>query len=354
MYMPAFAKSTIISMVTFVTLYGDCFDNDNCETSVRAYDDHYAVPPPQYPSDSCAMIFFINAAYTFWQPYQQGMFLLRTLTKNPNTTAAANWIGTYMTPQSGFKVGAGINTFHDGWKVEAEYTWFSNDPAMRSTALDTINYNYDTVWDVDNSQVKTIASQFTNLFQRVDLTLDRTFYAGNYLAFCPMGGLVGAWEEQNLNIQLTYLNVPPADKTSGIHNVYQAMNWWCIGTYAALDSSYYCFDEWAIFFMAGGSINLAVHHTSYDINTSTVTTPPTITYSTKTKIPSVEPMLETVIGLRWDTFGMDWGLRVQIGWELQVWFNHNAFIQHEAVYANYGNYGNYAMQGLTANFRANF
>ncbi len=350
MYMPAFAKSTIISMITFVTLYGDCFDNDNCETSVRAYDDHYAVPPPQYPSDSCAMIFFINAAYTFWQPYQQGMFLLSARpTDYAITTTAQTWISTYMTPQSGFKVGAGINTFHDGWKVEAEYTWFYNNPAMRSTALDTTYTTYVTGWDVDYASVATIASQFTNLFQRVDLTLDRTFYAGNYLAFCPMGGLVGAWEEQNFNIQLTYVNT---SAHPGIHNMYQTMNWWCIGPYAALDSSYYCFDEWAIFFMAGGSINLALHHTSR-ITTYSSTTP-TIQYYSKTKIPSVEPMLETVIGLRWDTFGMDWGLRVQIGWELQVWFNHNTFIPTEAIVANYSNYGNYAMQGLTANFRANF
>ena len=92
---------------------------------------------------------------------------------------------------------------------------------MRSTALDTTYIYYYTEWDIDKKAVKTIASQFTNLFQRVDLTLDRTFYAGNYLAFCPMGGLVGAWEEQNFNIQLSYIEFEP----TFIHNVHQTMNW---------------------------------------------------------------------------------------------------------------------------------
>jgi len=350
MNMPTFIKSTAISYLFFAALYADCYNDDNCQTSVKAYDDHYAVPPPQYPSDSCAMIFFINAAYTFWQPYQQGMMLLSTEPKSPSTTPAASWVGTYMTPQSGFKVGAGINTFHDGWKAEAEYTWFYNHPAMRSTALDTTYINYTSTWDSEETiSVRTIASQFTNLFQRVDLTLDRTFYAGNYLAFCPMGGLVGAWEEQNFNLEMTYNQSNP-DSLANIRKIYQTMNWWGIGPYAALDTSYYCFDEWAIFFMAGGSINLAVHHTS-KLETNAVTPTPAVYTRTKTKLPTVEPMLETAIGLRWDTFGMDWGLRVQIGWELQVWFNHNSFIETQV---NYSNYGNYAMQGLTANFRANF
>ena len=82
----------------------------------------YAVPPPQYPSHDEAMIFFINGAYTFWVPYQQGMELLYTYSSAGNPT---NWVPIRTVGRSGFKAGLGVNTFHDGWGYYFYYFWFS-------------------------------------------------------------------------------------------------------------------------------------------------------------------------------------------------------------------------------------
>ncbi|MCH9621892.1 MAG: hypothetical protein S4CHLAM20_13230 [Chlamydiia bacterium] len=310
-------------------------------------EEHYAVPPPQYPSYDGAMIFFVNAAYTLWKPYQAEMILLNTnVTSNAKP---ASWIRPYTQLQSGFKVGAGVNTTHDGWKAQVEYTWFYNHPNMRSASLSEY-ITYYTIWsNTIDRQASAISSQFTNYFNRIDLTLDRTFYIGNYVSLCPWIGLLGAWEEQKFTIFTTPVVTP-----ENIERTYQTMNWWALGPYGGFDSSYYCFDEWAIFFCGGGSINLATHYTS-KYETRDNASNPVIT-NTKTKITRIEPMLETSIGIRWDTFGRDWGLRVQAGWELQYWFDHNTFIQGvgNAPANPYSFNGSYSMQGLTVLMRVNF
>ncbi|MCX6313045.1 MAG: hypothetical protein NT084_15600, partial [Bacteroidetes bacterium] len=33
-----------------------------------------------------------------------------------------------------------------------------------------------------------------------------------------------------------------------------------------------------------------------------------------------------MIGLRFNSYGMDFGMQIEAGWQLQVWFEHNGFI----------------------------
>ncbi len=64
-------------------------------------------------------------------------------------------------------------------------------------------------------------------------------------------------------------------------------------------------------------------------------------------------MLELALGLRWDTWWSDnsWHLRLQAGWEEQVWFAHNYMF---GMGSPMKGEGNYSMNGLTIKARANF
>ena len=82
---------------------------------------------------------------------------------------------------------------------------------------------------------------------------------------------------------------------------------------------------------------------------------PVIINNTGVKIPAIETMFETSIGLRLDSSGQNWGLRVQMGWELQAWLDHSTFIQTVGdTFDLLPSYGAYGMQGLTVKIRLNF
>jgi hypothetical protein len=295
---------------------------------------HFAVPPPKLMCHEDAIMFFVSGSYTLWRPYQGGMGLLYTYTEEG--LAPANWVYPNTNYKSGFKVALGVNTFHDGWKVEAEYCWFYNHPHTTNVGLNS-QVDYLAIWAIDLGAVNEFAYNFSNTFNQINLTLDRTFYAGNYFTFAPWIGLIGAWEKQIFNQQI--------DATDfSIYN--QTQNWWGLGPYLGIDSTYYFVDYFGIFLKGGGALNICKHKTSqYKTNDGI------LDLNTSIKIWDVEPMAEALIGIRLNSFGVDWGLELEVGWDLQLWFNHNGFIILPVTQAAFGNY---SMQGLTATLRLEF
>ena len=341
-------KKTQTSLLTFLCACNFVYCAEKTAVPQKEY---YAVPPPQYPSEEEGMSIFLDGSYTFWAPYQNGMFLLTT---NSTTEKKASWIKTAFPVQSGFKAGLGFNTFHDGWKLQAEYTWFYNHPSIQPATLQVPNVDYYCPWINQDTLAGSVSSKFCNTFQRVDLTMDRTYYLGNYLAVGPWIGILGAWDDQDFYVKIGPIADanPPAD--ADIRIMTQNMSWWCIGPYIGVDSSYYFYDEWAIFCTGGASLNLALHYTNSLVTDASENN--TVIYSnTGAKIPSIEPMFETSLGLRWDSAGQDWGLRVQIGWELQAYLDHCTFFQTmDNTFSSLPSYGTYGMQGLTVKIRLNF
>jgi hypothetical protein len=77
----------------------------------------------------------------------------------------------------------------------------------------------------------------------------------------------------------------------------------------------------------------------------------TITNSIQ-KHHTITPVIELQIGLRWETMcsNDDYRIRFQAGWEEQLWFNQNQFINING----YNPYGNLSFQGVTAEIRIDF
>ena len=330
------------------------------------YNPAFFIPPPEYPSDDNPLILSITSAYTFWEPYQQNMVLLTTnlisQTKADNPIfLTQNWIEAKMEARNGFKVGFGLNTLHDGWTLLSEYTWFYNNPPMKSTYLEINNWKYASPWLFPmNTFLEKFSSSFQNQFNRINTTLQRSFYAGDYLAFFPWIGFLGAWEKQYLYIYGESINYD-AENPKAKSSTYQKKKFWCIGPYGGIDASYFFIGDWAIYLSSGTSLNLSQHQTYAEFNPiSNTHNPPYKNCITSTKYYSLDPMLESSIGLRWDCIGIHWQLQLQVSWEMQVWYNHNSFIRFNSLtidtYANKNNYpynfiqadGNYSMQGLTA------
>lgn len=312
------------------------YDNKN----EHKHNVQHAVPPGQYPSSQDALPFFIGAYYTYWVPYQTGMNL--GLGGN-NLAQPGNVARPALNGASGFKVSLGSNTGHDAWNVQLNYTWFWYSPGYRANNPKN-EVLYIPTFNANNVVYQTLESRFQTQFNRIDGIVDRSFYAGHYLAFRPWLGLLGVWDYQNLDYNAT-------TEQEQIEKARDTQNWWGIGPYAGVEATFYFTNDWGLFISSGGSLLLANHDVNIGDFYYTDDTPSSTVRNNKTNFNNVEPMIETSLGLRWDSNWTDWALRIDVAWELQTYFNHNGFLPY---YSPVGVLGDYSMQGLTVGLRFNF
>lgn len=337
--LPLFAAATCFIAPAFA------YDDDSND-----HMDHkapHAVPPPQYAGGEDALSFFIGASYTYWVPYQQGM----NIAYAEGTQAdRGNTIRPKTEGRSGFKIGLGANTHHDGWNVFLNYMWFYNDPGMKSnTLIANLVDTYHVTFDEEENFYDAISSKFKNQFNRLDALVDRSFFAGHYLAFRPWLGLLGAWENQNLDFNAT---IHGGNDDGDVEHFRNKQYWWGIGPYAGVDATFYFTNEWGLFISSGAALLLADHEVT---QVETYNTAEGVFIRTGhnnyTNFSNVEPMLENSLGLRWDSFWTEWAIRVELAWEMQTYFSHNGI---QGFYSPVGLMGDYSMQGLTAHVRVNF
>lgn len=322
-----------------------------------------AVPPGTHPGED-GPVAFITADYTYWAARQAGLAyaVSNDYTATPSSSPTRgqvfypNW-----TARSGFKVGAGAYLNHDMWDLYAQYTWFYNRQQRdnyQGNASFTAGNGMATWWiddtDVMHDNLQEANAFWANWFNRVDVQLARAFYAGHYLQLRPFIGLLGAWDEQWFNIR--YKDI--AGDT--LWNTWQNnQQWWGIGPYTGICSAFMFpmgdnSTQWSIFMDLGTSLPWSKSQVDTQLQDNDSSTLLTSAY-TRDSFWNCEPMLETALGLRWETWwteGMNWNFMLQAAWEQQVWFSHNHMtpIGTEA----YASFGNYSMQGLTIKAKVGF
>ncbi|MCH9811564.1 hypothetical protein K0U07_02230 [bacterium] len=302
----------------------------------------HPVPPAQYPNEEGTRNFSIGAAYTYWVPYQEGMILA---VGGNNTTVAGDTITPAVSAQSGFKVFGSTNCYHDGWVAHLGYTWFYNPTNLRANTL-IDNVTYTATFNNDSVTYSSINSQFGNQFNRIHASVDRAFFAGHYLAIRPWMGLLAAFEEQHL----VYVGTHSVGDGSydGFH---MSQNWWGIGPYGGTEATYYFAPDWGLRVYSGLSMLYAEHKARYKNFTVTSSQTSEAVNNSLALYWGVEPMLEVGLSICWEGNWTDWGLALDIGWELQTYFDHNPF---QGYYSGVGIAGNYSMQGLTVSARVSF
>ena len=302
----------------------------------------HAVPPAQYPSEEGTRNFTLGAAYTYWMPYQEGMIVA---VGGGSTSTAGDVITPPTTAQSGFKVFGSTNCFHDGWVGRLEYTWFYNnqDKLHQNSLISGINYT--PTFSNDSVSYTSIESAFGNQFNRIQASVDRSFFAGHYLAMRPWMGLLAAFEEQHLQYQGFFGGEGAFDYG------HMSQRWRGIGPYVGSEATYFFAADWGLRVHSGLSMLLAEHMAKnriYQVSASGLQS--TINLS-RNHFWNVEPMFEVGLSVCWEGNWTNWGLALDIGWDLQTYFNHNPF---QGFYSGVGVYGTYSMQGLTVSATVSF
>jgi hypothetical protein len=307
-----------------------------------------AVPPSPTPGEAGPNV-FISADYTLWTAREAGLAIATSNCYTTPTSTATQ--GKVYYPEnklrSGFKVDLGVYLPHDNWDIKAEYTWFYNN----SNSLHNANFTAGTAvatFSVDpdasyQTFLNSAQSSWNNWFNRIDLTMGRSFFAGHYLAIRPFMGLLGAWDNQKLNIiyqdtfnQNYYLN--------------NSQKWWGVGAYGGLNATFTFVsdssNQWSLFLDSGAALPWSKFRGSQSVATTATGSSKSIWFTNT--FYNVCPMLETSLGIRWETWWSDgsWMFLLQAAWEEQVWFNHNNFLVAGSSAVGNGN-GALSLNGLT-------
>lgn len=267
---------------------------------------------------------------------------------------------------SGFKVGLGMDFSHDGWSLDVIYTWLhSNYNPLKECLKNpkiTCERGFGTYYTIIPASFDTVASDlqlqqptlFNNIasfntalwtlrFNVIDVMLSKSFYLSPKFVLTPSVGLKTSWQNQSFLVR--YLiegrgeNLGGASSiynpTEEYYRIYNKQFYYGLGTRVGMDTSWWVSDSLSVFGQIYGT-TLAGMFKDRREDVTQVTAQDTgasiIENNTKINLRGVDhfinTVLETQIGLRWDYFLCDeaYRLRLQFGYENQLWFNQNHFL----------------------------
>ncbi len=292
----------------------------------------------------------ITADFIYWYTEQDGMGYAITGFGDGTTSASSGKV--YQTGgnwEPGFKVGLGLGLGHDGWDLNAEYTWLQMSTSGSVTASDIYPmWNIANAYNSPTHGTVTSASNNTNFhFNVIDLELGRNYYISQHLTLRPFAGLKGSWQTQKYNVEYT--------QSATIREMSNNQKYWAVGLRSGMNTAWHFTKEWSIFGdMALSALwaNFKVTRTDETGPNPEVETSEVAVFSTKSTVNTVKPVLEMALGLRWETWfsDNDYHFMIQAGWEEQIWFSMNQQL-HLNEQAAHGDLG---LQGLTIKVRFDF
>lgn len=291
--------------------------------------------------------YFTSVEYIYFVPYQAGLILAESgILPDPDTLPPAKYPVPAFNGKSGFRLALGTENFHDGWKLLAKYFWWNNTPSIKANIL-TEGYPlyFPFYLDIDDI-VDAISSKFNNIFQRFDVILDRPFFVSEYVSLNPYIGVMIPFESQSFWVDGEDIG---SDRTT--ESRFKS-KWWGIGPYTGFNVEYYFLKELALFARPGASILYAGHHITNKIDSVNEDgSVETIINNSYVVINGIEPVLELSLGLCYKHSWRNYQLDVHLGWEVQDYFFHSAYLQ-----TGNNNFllGNYVMQGAVAGLTFHF
>jgi hypothetical protein len=173
-------------------------------------------------------------------------------------------------------------------------------------------------------------------FNVLDLLLGREFWISPRLSFKPFTGMKFSWNEQQLtvsshsNVSSNYLRYIMKIKQMGV------------GLTGGLNTSYYMWNKWSIYgnFALSGMFNsISTLRKNYFTNSSVSNVLDINSHGSNNDVTAI---VESGLGLRFETCFSHYKWLLEAGWETQVWLDQAVF-----MLMNDAPPGNLSMQGLT-------
>ena len=286
---------------------------------------------------------YFKGTFILWTPRQDG--LEYTMSGVGNNTSKGDVHSVDFGVEPGFKVGLGYDIPHDGWDLFLQYTWLHGNADDKTSRT-----NVDALFNPQILPIEESKADWNLKFNVIDLELARNFFVSKYLKLRPFAGFKGTWQSQNYDVDYTTHNV-----LTTIHQTRIDQDFWGFGIRGGMNTAWHFTNSWSIF----GNFAISALWSGYDVDrkdTDLFPAAPGITdttLDTENNYHTVSPVLELMIGLRWETWFYydEYHIAIDAGWEEQVWWGHNRYV---VIDQPQHNGGNLSFQGLTLTVRFDF
>ena len=305
---------------------------------------------------------FLTADWLLWQANETGLgFAVKTDTDSSITLGEGSVKSPAFTWTSGFRVGLGYNTPHDGWDLYLNWTWFQ-DKASKSLHTDGDDFLYPAVIHPANAVYALEAESKLHLHvNMLDLGMGREYEVSTWSTLKPFVGLRTAFVNQHNNIE--YDNVYNVGINTLRYNDYEVereCNYWGLGIRTGLDTQWELGRNFSLYANAAVSLLYGFFHVEHE---EEQTLSSTGVHSTNIDLVNsyraARAITDLQLGLRWDYLSPSsrYHLGIQAGWEQHLFFSQNQFMDFvddtaDGVFVQ--NQGDLELQGWTIAMRFDF
>jgi hypothetical protein len=304
---------------------------------------------------------YITADFIYWKAVEENIHYAYNGAFGSTNHNADD--GRYHSPdfdfEPGFKLGFGLKFKHDGWDLFAQWTWlseFEGDSHVKadhdgdnvphyhghSAFLPQIGILGDITFDRAHAD-------WSMHFNALDIELGRNFFISRYVTLRPHFGLKFGWIDQDLHVKADDFTVfgaltqaaivPPSEGSSK-----QDQDFFGVGIRTGLDAVWYFTKHWGLYGDFAISALWSDFHSKREDHVATNTIAKVENLDFKRTLTTLTQVLEFGLGFRYDcTFFIgDYEFFLQAGWEEQIWFNQNQFLDTVDTRT-----GNLTFHGLT-------
>ncbi len=282
---------------------------------------------------------YLTADFIWWRAHEDGLdYALTGVTPIIHNADKGHVHHPHFSYEPGFKVGFGLKFRHDGWDFFAQYTRLTFDKsetknhAKRDADGDSnVMSNIPMPWQTGD-QITFFAEEakakWSLDFNVLDLELGRNFWISKWLTLRPFIGMKFDWTDQDFNVEYENVSSTPFQLLNGSEiEMKMDQDQWAVGIRAGLNSAYYMWKKLCIYgdFAISGILN------DFDVSRKDEVETATREWNQNHIHKSAHPVtavLEWGLGLRFETafHNDDFLFQLQAGWEEQIWFNQNQFI----------------------------
>ncbi|HSW73403.1 MAG TPA: Lpg1974 family pore-forming outer membrane protein [Chlamydiales bacterium] len=326
---------------------------------------------PSYYDLQCDLGVFIYGDFLYWFARENDLSPCMTVTSQPTLTPNfINYLAAVNTNQfetkwaPGFRVGLGYNTTHDGWDIDANYTWFQikkhqvfNVPGFGSAGapfypsigqlalldpwINPQNFNNSPAFT--NPAFDTIQALWRLKLNQIDLDLGRKYWLGQFTAMRPYIGIRGAWFTTRFNNVASSNAVFSSTYTFNTFSDKFKNNIWGVGLIGGFQPEWHFCQNFLLFSNLDVSLLWGKFKTHKNENYTSFNPSGVATLNFQNFFNNIffkmQAVLDLGIGLRWEE---TWCYRIRtyldIGWEYHFWFDVNNRIKYQASFA-YGTGG---------------
>ncbi len=307
---------------------------------------------------------FFTAEWLIWQAHENGLGYAIKSPADQALSAAlynSNVKNMHFDWDSGFRVGFGWNTPHDGWDVSTNWTWFQNK-AKRHTQVSSDNALLPTTnYAPANATVTRFGeadARWKLHLNMIDLDLGREFFVSKWMTLRPFVGVRTAWIHQKSTY--TFSDATAINSTQVGSLLVGKTNYWGIGPRTGLNTQWGVGGGVSFIGNAAFSLLYGCFHVE-DTQTQKFATSSNTAVSNSDGFRVDRPIAEIALGLRWDTmFANDHcHFGIQGAWEHLMFFGQNQFKQFigtttASSRSFVANQGDLTIQGWTLSARLDF